>query len=292
MQDILRNIPKENQKRKAQAFGLGLIMYISGIIIFINNDNQDLDTSMIFQMNPIVLLGIQGFISIFMFIGASALFISKVLKIPFSDFFPKISLTTVGLTILISVSFMVVNVAIEEWNRSLDFGDSGFAQWVNQSEEQLKAFTEHLTNFQSFKHFVLAFVVIAIIPAIGEELLFRGLIQNILGKVFHNYHVAIWITGFIFAAVHMQFYGVAPRMFLGVLFGYLYHWSGKLSIAMIGHLVNNGFALIVWYIAQYYETEVSLEQTGNSVPWQAVLIFAFITVYLTLVFYKRVKQNV
>ncbi len=288
MQDILRNNPEDKHQSRAWAYGLSLTAYIS-IIMILGNDGE-VDTQAILGINPLFLLGAQGVVATLMFIGVPALFNGIALKIPLKEYFPSVSLATVGLTILISISFMVVNSAIGEWNMSLDFGSSDFAEWARQSEEQLKVLTEHLTDFTSISHFLLAFVVVAIIPAIGEELLFRGLIQNMFVKATGNHHVAIWITGFIFAAIHMQFFGVMPRMLLGVLFGYLYHWSGKLSVAMIGHLVNNGLALIALFLIQKDIVQVSTEQMEESAPWPAVLIFAVITFFLMKAFYKRFQH--
>ncbi len=289
MQEILRNNPEDKQQSRAWAFGIMLTAYIS-IVMILGSGDADVDTDMILDINPIFLLAAQGVVATFMFIGVSALFIGVALKIPFAEFFPRISWQTAGLTILISISFMVVNSAIGEWNMNLDFGDSDFAEWAKGSEEQLKILTEHLTNFTSPTHFILAFIVVAIIPAIGEELLFRGLIQNLFTKAFSNHHVAIWVTGFIFAAIHMQFFGVMPRMMLGVLFGYLYHWSGKLSVAMLGHLLNNGLALIALYLAQNDIVEVSPDQMEEAAPWPAVLILAAASFVLIRIFYKKFRH--
>lgn len=288
MQDILRNNPEDKHRSLAWAFGLSLTAYIS--IVMILGSGGEVDTSQILAISPVLLLGVQGVVSILMFVVVPVVFNAIALKIPLSEYFPKISWATIGLTLLISISFMVVNSAIGEWNMNLDFGSSDFAEWAKISEEQLKVLTEHLTNFTSTTHFILAIVVVAIIPAIGEELLFRGLIQNMFSKAFGNHHVAIWVTGFIFAAIHMQFFGVMPRMFLGVLFGYLYHWSGKLSVAMIGHLVNNGLALIALYLAQKDVVDVSPEQMEQSAPWPAVLLFAAISFVLIRVFYKKFQH--
>lgn len=288
MQDILRNNPEDKHQSRAWAYGLGLTAYIS-LVMILGNDGE-VDTDMILGIDPIFLLGAQGVAAILMFIGVPALFNGIALKIPLKEYFPGISLSTIGLTVLISISCMVVNSAIGEFNMNLDFGSSDFAGWAKQSEEQLKVLTEHLTNFTSPTHFILAFIVVAIIPAIGEELLFRGLIQNMFSKAFNNPHIAIWLTGFIFAAIHMQFFGVMPRMFLGVLFGYLYHWSGKLSVAMIGHLVNNGLALIALYLAQKDIVQVSPEQMEEAAPWPAVLIFAVISFFLLKTFYKKFQH--
>ncbi|MFK7952517.1 MAG: lysostaphin resistance A-like protein [Ekhidna sp.] len=287
MNDILRNFPEEQQRQKAWLFGFVLAGYVS--ISMLLGNSGEVDTNQILSMDPILLLGGQSFISAIMFIGVPALFIVKGLRINFMEFFPKVDWQSIGLTLVISFSFMVVNSAIGEWNMSIDFPDSAFEDWAAQSEEQLKILTEHLTNFTSPTHFTIAFVVIAIIPAIGEELLFRGLIQNLFGKAFNNHHIAIWITGFIFAAIHMQFYGLFPRMLLGVVFGYLYHWSGKLSIAMIAHLINNGLALILIYLSQNGTIEVSPDQMESSAPWTAIIGFAGICGYCLFIFYKKFR---
>lgn len=289
MHDILRKTPEDKQQARAWAFGLSLTAYIS-IIMILGTGGNEVDVDLVLGMDALILLIAQGVGALFMFVGASVLFIALALKIPISEFFAGVKLSTVGLTILTVMSFMVVNSAIGEWNMNLDFGDSDFAEWARQSEEQLKILTEHLTNFETPTHFIVAFLVIAIIPAIGEELLFRGLIQNCFSRAIGNHHVAIWLTGFIFAAIHMQFFGVMPRMFLGVLFGYLYHWTGKLSVAMIGHAVNNGFALIALYAVQQGMIDATTEQMEESAPWPAVLVFAVLSFFLLRIFYKRAQD--
>ena len=80
-------------------------------------------------------------------------------------------------------------------------------------------------------------------------------------------------------------------MLLGVLFGYLYHWSGKLSIAMIGHLLNNGLALVVLWMAQNEVIDVSTEQMEQSAPWPAVLVFGLITAFLLIRFHKQYQPD-
>lgn len=289
MNDILRNFPDEQQSAKAWLFAILMSGYVSASM-FLGNSGE-VDTSQILSMDPVFLLGAQSFISALMFIAVPVIFIKAVLKIDLAEFFPRMDWPTLGLTLIISFSFMVVNSAIGEWNLSLNFPDSAFEEWAAQSEKQLKVLTEHLTNFTSPTHFVVAFIVVALIPAIGEELLFRGLIQNLFRRATKNHHVAIWVTGFIFAAIHMQFYGLFPRMFLGVIFGYLYHWSGKLSVAMIAHLFNNGLALILIYLSQNGTLEVSPEQMETSAPWTAVVGFAAICGYCLFIFHKKFKTE-
>ncbi|HPH46026.1 MAG TPA: CPBP family intramembrane metalloprotease, partial [Chryseolinea sp.] len=137
---------------------------------------------------------------------------------------------------------------------------------------------------------VVAFIVIAILPAIGEELVFRGIIQKELFRGTKNSHLSIWIAAAIFSAIHLQFYGFVPRMLLGVLFGYLYHWSGNLTLSMLAHFVNNGFTVVALYLHQQKIIDIDIENT-ESVPWQGVLFSAIFTAVLLYTFRKYYQQK-
>ena len=284
MHDILRNIDQEVQRKRAWLFSIVITLLM---LVMLGGNAGEVDTDLILKMNPVSLLTLQGVLSFFMFIVFSLLFARVALKLNLAELFPGFSPQALGLVSVITICFMVVNSGIAEWNQNLNIPDSSFGNWAKQSEEQLKVLTEHLTNFTSASHFIIAFIVVAILPAIGEELLFRGLLQNLFSKALANHHIAIWLTGLIFAGIHMQFYGLVPRMLLGVLFGYIYYWSGKLSLVMIAHLINNGLALLMLFLVQNGTIDLSAEQMGSSAPWSVLLLFGIAGIFLTRIFYKK-----
>jgi len=288
MQDILRKVPGEKRRKMALIHSIVLIVVISAIMLMGSGGEVEADS--IIYFDPVILLTMQGFSSSIIFIGIPLMFIKVILKIRINEFFPKVSGLPAASTLMITICSMVVISAAGAWNMHLDFGDSDFAQWARNSEDRLRVLTDHLTNFTSPVQFALALVVVGIIPAIGEELLFRGLIQNNLYIALKNHHIAIWLTGFIFAATHLQFFGLAPRMLLGVLFGYLYHWSGKLTVAMLAHLINNGFQVILLYLVQQGAIEMSPEEMEQAAPWPALLVFGGLGGYLMIDFKKRFNQ--
>lgn len=293
MQDILQNLPQEKQNNRAWIGLAILIGYFSIYTAFniIASSLVEIDDSVFLSQDPISLLITQAVIQVLMFIVVAILITYLILKFDFKYFFPGVSAKEVLLTTGIAISSMVIISAVGEWNMNLEFGESEFAQWARKSEDQLKVITEHITNFQSIQHFLMAFLAVAIIPAIAEELVFRGLIQSLFTKVLKNHHISIWLTGLIFAAIHLQFFGLAPRMLLGVLFGYLYHWSGKLSTAIIGHLINNGLAIVLLYLTQQDVISISPEQMEESAPWPAVLIFGIAAAFLLSRFYKYYQTD-
>jgi hypothetical protein len=190
-------------------------------------------------------------------------------------------LTPALLTVLVVIAFMPFNAFFIEWNRNVDLPAvfDRWEAWAQAKETDLAELTRRITEFKSIPQLLIGLVVIALIPAVGEEIVFRGLVQPKLFGLIRNVHVAIWLTGFLFSFIHMQFYGLIPRMLLGVLFGYLYAWSGNLLYPIIGHFTNNGFTLIMFFFYQRKAVPIDIEDTA-SVPVAYSLVGLAITAML------------
>ena len=133
----------------------------------------------------------------------------------------------------------------------------------------------------------MVLVAVAIVPAIGEELLFRGLIQKYFRQIFGNPHAAIWVTAILFSAFHLQFYGFLPRMLLGAFFGYLFYFSRNLGYAIIAHFINNGFTVTLLYLYQAGIISYDIE-SDESVPLISIAIFSMIGIILFVLFKKQI----
>jgi membrane protease YdiL (CAAX protease family) len=200
---------------------------------------------------------------------------------------PRISWMDAGLVIAIVIVFMGFNSVFIEWNANVDIPDvaGGFERWARDTEDKAMELTKFLTEFSTFGQFVLGFIVIAVLASIGEEFVFRGLLQPALHKATGNIHVAIWVAALLFSTLHMQFYGFVPRVLLGALFGYLYFWSGNLLIPMLAHLVNNGFSVLMIYVNQKELVGIDLEKP-QAAPGLVVLTCTILTALLLYYFRK------
>ncbi|HEY8402428.1 MAG TPA: CPBP family intramembrane glutamic endopeptidase [Cytophagaceae bacterium] len=194
-----------------------------------------------------------------------------------------------ALSILLIFTLMPVVAYVVEWNKSLHLPEalSTLEQWMLEKETQMEKLTQFLIPYDTTSEFILVFLVIAIIPAIGEEFLFRGLLQNELHRALGNPHIAIFLTGFLFSFIHFQFFGFFPRMMLGVLFGYLYYWSGNLLIPIIVHLINNGFTLILMNMRNKKQLDFDIEST-QSIPLGSML-FALAVGSLLIYYYRNIS---
>ena len=190
------------------------------------------------------------------------------------------------LSALLALIIMPANSWLINWNAKMVLPEAlkGFEAWAKQKEELLAELTKYLTKFDTVGQMLMGLVAFALVPAIGEELVFRGIVQRNLGAWFKNHHVAIWLTAFIFGAIHVQFYGFFPRMLLGALFGYLYFWSKNLWVPIAAHFMNNGFTVVLLYLQQQKMITANVEST-DAMPWYFGLISLLLS--LAVLFYLR-----
>lgn len=123
-------------------------------------------------------------------------------------------------------------------------------EWMIQNEDRVKKFIEKLLTFNSISDLIMAFTVIAVIPAIAEEWVFRGIIQNYLIRWLRNPWLGLILSAVIFSGIHMQFEGFIPRFILGFSLGFVYLTGKSLWYPILLHLINNGSQVLMAYFNQ------------------------------------------
>jgi len=167
---------------------------------------------------------------------------------------------------------------------------SGVEQWMSEKEAELANLTNLIIASENFRDLLVNLIMIAILPAIGEELLFRGIFQKILYGLLKNGWLAIWISAFVFSAIHLQFYGFLPRFILGLVYGYLFLWSGSLFLPVLAHFINNAVPTIGAFLDASENTGLNAEAPYSIQLGE--LIFPVILVVLILgYFWKRRKSH-
>jgi hypothetical protein len=166
---------------------------------------------------------------------------------------------------------------------------SGIEDWMKKTEEAAAKITEAFLMVDSIPGVLFNLFMIALLPALGEELLFRGVIQKIFTQWTKSRHWGIWISAILFSALHLQFYGFFPRMLLGVMFGYLLIWTGSLWVPIIAHFVNNAAAVMVSWLVTDETTIKSFEELGNT-PGTYYWVFISV-IFTTLALILIYRQN-
>ena len=197
--------------------------------------------------------------------------------------------------VFVGVALMFVSIPVTTtlttWNESMHLGSafSGLEAWMKELEETAKALTERMANVDTIGGLLLNLVIIALIPAMGEEMTFRGVLQQSLTRRI-NPHVAIFISAAIFSFFHFQFYGFLPRMFLGLLLGYMFYITGSLWTSILMHFVNNGASVILYYLGNIGVIE-DAESWGETNSVWIVATSAAITLALILWSWKKAQYK-
>ena len=175
-------------------------------------------------------------------------------------------------------------------NMSLPGCLSGVEQWMRQMEDALESTTKQLMAIDSIGQLLLTILLVGVITGVGEEMFFRGALQNILLSKPMNKHIAVWIVAIVFSAIHFQFFGFVPRLLVGAFFGYLVIWSGSLWLAALMHAINNSLTVIFNYAKhQGCDSVAWLEDIGSPdcMPFCAL---ASAIIVLALFYYLKDKS--
>ena len=191
------------------------------------------------------------------------------------------------LSIIVILPF---NELIIKWNQHLELPGliENLADWIHRKEQESTLQTKLLVAFKSADQLLIAILVVGFVASIGEEVFFRGIIQRWLMKWTVNAHVGIWLAAIIFSAVHFQFSGFFPRILLGVLFGYLYFWSGNIWVAIVAHFINNSLIVINAYIQQPACLDLGLKLDTNNWFWA---MLSAIGATILLFFFHRLNYR-
>lgn len=171
--------------------------------------------------------------------------------------------------LLLAIAFMLLSMpfvnGLAVWNESLHLPAflGSLESWMRQAEAEAMRMTEAFLVMDTPLDLLVNLLIIAVIPAVGEELLFRGVIQKLFLKWNGKVHLSVWLTAFLFSAVHMQFLGFFPRLILGAVLGYMLVWSGSLWLPIVAHFTNNAFAVLVTYFIGIDKVSPSMESIGS-----------------------------
>jgi membrane protease YdiL (CAAX protease family) len=175
---------------------------------------------------------------------------------------------------LFSVSFgfivLVVSLPFINWlvhiNSSMHFPAflAGVENWMHDTEENAQKLTDAFLLTSSLGGLLVNLIMIAMLAAVGEELIFRGILVRLFRDWTGNVHLSVIIPAFLFSALHLQFYGFFGRFALGIILGYLFVWSGSLWVPVIVHFLNNAMAVIVSFLDQRGIISTDLESFGSS----------------------------
>jgi uncharacterized protein len=159
-------------------------------------------------------------------------------------------------------------------------------QGLVEAEDQAKSMTKLFLKMPTATDLLFNIFLIAMLPAVAEEFFFRGVIQKLFYEGSRNLHAAVWLAAILFSAIHFQFMGFLPRMFLGLLLGYLFAYSGSIWTSVIAHVFNNGSQVVAAYLYQRGLIGYNIEDE-EAAPYYLIIASGLVTLALFYFMQKR-----
>jgi uncharacterized protein len=222
-----------------------------------------------------------------------ALLLMPIINPPSKQRFPDFkspAFNEIILVILLAFCIFPITSFTGQLNSQINFPEwlSGVEKWMVDKEESAEKVIRIVTSPDNFTSFLGNILIIAVLPALGEELIFRGVLQKILTRLLKSGNASVWITAIIFSSLHLQFFGFLPRFILGLVFGYLFLWSGTLWLPVLAHFVNNAVSVA----ADFFRSGNPTDALPDSELWKLIggIIFPVFAVMLIMVYF-RYKHN-
>jgi membrane protease YdiL (CAAX protease family) len=227
--------------------------------------------------------------SIISFIIPALLFgyYSSPRSLPYIGIQKNVSFILIVVSILLLFSIQPFITWLGEINAKATFG--AFQKSLIEKEalynQQLKLFLK----MNNVRDLLINLFIMALLPALGEELFFRGSLQKALVRLTNIPWVAIFISSMIFALLHGTVFKLFPIFTLGLILGIVYYVTRNLWYTIIIHFVNNALAVLTVYYANKSEVLKKLAGDELSVPLYGALVSVIIGI--GIIYFLRNKSD-
>ena len=243
------------------------------------------------EITPAVLKYVQLILATFVFIVPANAYSYLFSDNTFVFFeFKKPSLVFLFFAALLWLFTLPIISFLADINNKIAFPTSfaGLENSFRLAEARAENATRFLLNITSLSGLMVNLLVIAVVAAIAEELIFRGIIQKLLFEQSKNIHLAIWLTALVFSLFHLQFFAIIPRIVLGAALGYTFYWSKSIWVPIFFHFINNASIVLASYL--YQQKVITTDPNEITFFPISVLFVAFICSIAIIYFWiKRAK---
>jgi len=193
------------------------------------------------------------------------------------------------IVIFLLVAVQPFAIYMGQLNQGVNFGKvQGELQRLEQLYENAM---KNFVRMDTFQDLIINLLIVAILPAVGEELFFRGALQNILERWTRIPWVAILLSSFAFAFLHGTFFKFLGIFTLGIVLGTLFYVTRNLWYNIFFHFLNNALALLATYYATRNDMLKKLAEDDYKVSLFAAITSLALTVAIFLLIRKRTPQQ-
>lgn len=190
-----------------------------------------------------------------------------------------------GIVVLMIFFGFMLGDALSVLNKIIPVSASA-EKMFKQMEETYSNQVMAIANMKTFSDYFISLIILAVLPSLFEELMFRGCLQQIMISITRNAFTGILITSIIFSAIHISYYGFLPRVALGLILGYIFYFSKNLWLSIAGHFLQNAYTLTIIFLYSR-EGKSPTDAFEESFPWYYGLVGGVSMIFLFLLFKRE-----
>jgi membrane protease YdiL (CAAX protease family) len=222
--------------------------------------------------------------TLIIFLMPAIVFAKIVGKHPFSwlGFNKRMNGKQVLIVVLITFAGMILSGSLGMLNQKIPLPEDLLKQ-AQELENNYKNAMMNMAHMKSLTDYLLALLVMALAPAVFEEVLFRGAFQQVFVGWTKNAWAGIIITSILFSAIHFSFFGFLPRIALGLILGLIFYYTNNLWLSILLHFLNNGFVVTQLYIlsAQGKSIDKVMDET-MPIWWGSIALILLVVLFRLL----------
>lgn len=219
---------------------------------------------------------------------ATALIMNKK-PLTYLGFKQKNSLKTIGLGILVMAATVVLSGTLATLTEMIPLSP-GLTTYFKGLEDTYMKQVKVLSEMSGIPDLIMSLLVMALAPAIFEEVFFRGGFQQMMTKSTGNVLVSIIVTSILFSAIHFSFYGFLSRTAMGIVLGLLFAKSGNLWVPILAHFFNNAVAVLQVYFLKMSGKSIE-EGMDDKFPLWILFIVLPAIIYLFNLYKKSIAKD-
>lgn len=224
--------------------------------------------------------------------GGSALFFAALVSDSIFDFL-RFNFKTNGKFLLMTVLAILFVIPLAGWLQQISLSATYPESWqpmidsFKRQEDMGNIMMMRFLNVDGIGWLLFNILFLAIIPAICEELLFRGALIGVLKKMIKNKHILVVVSAIIFSAIHLQFFSFFSRFVLGLVLGYAFVYAGSIIPSMVAHFVNNALSVVLFY----FSDRTTLDDVGTVENFGIIAISTIAAVF-TIVWMNKYHKKI
>jgi uncharacterized protein len=187
-------------------------------------------------------------------------------------------------------ALFIVGALGEIWHQ-IPFPKNWQAQF-KAAEEAYNKQMQVMARMNGVGDYILSILIVALLPAVFEEAIFRGALQNLLSRWIKAPVWAIVITAIIFSAVHGSYDGFVPRFVLGFILGWLFYRTGNIWINIAAHFLNNAIGITMLYVYSKPNQPTDLSKLDDRFPIWLGAVGVIAVIALLIAFDKTSKDEI